>query len=338
MILLNCTQMKDTLKTLYFEKILWQQGKSAIAGIDEAGRGPLAGPVVAAAVIFDKESEIIPEINDSKSLSAKKRASLNQIILQQARAVGIGSVDPGEIDRINILNATYKAMRQAVGRLHQPVDFLLIDGRPLPDKVYPHKAIPQGDRRCYSIAAASIVAKEYRDQLMLKYDRLFPAYNFKSHKGYGTRQHCQLIAQHLPSPIHRKSFQRVKEYYEQLLFSRNRRQIGRYGEDLAVYYLYQKGYEILARNFHFSVFGELDIIARKDKTLCFIEVKTQRKPGFAPPEKWVDRQKMEQLGQIADGYLSDHPAFNLDCRFDVIIVYFQRHNSKIKHYKDAFRL
>ncbi len=330
--------MKDTLKTLYYEKILWQQGKTVVAGIDEAGRGPLAGPVVAAAVIFDRETEIIPEINDSKSLSAKKRASLNQIILKQARAVGIGSVDPEEIDHINILNATYKAMRQAVGRLHLPVDFLLIDGRPLPDKIYSHKAIPQGDKRCYSIAAASIIAKVYRDQLMEQYDHLFPIYNFKIHKGYGTPQHCQLIKKHLPSPIHRKSFQRVKEYYEQLFYSPNRRLIGRYGEDLAVYHLFKKGYQILERNFHFGAFGELDIIACKEETLCFIEVKTQRRPGFAPPETWVNIQKMEQLGQIADGYLSEHPAPNLDCRFDVITVHFQRYNTKIKHYKDAFRL
>ena len=328
----------ENLLNLKYEKEIWDSGKSSVAGIDEAGRGPLAGPVVAAAVVFHRNSELIAGIHDSKKLTDKKRETLFNEIKTKAKAVGIGIVDANEIDRINILQATYKAMHQAIVNLKLKVDFLLIDGRSTPEKIAPQKAIIGGDRKCYSIAAASIIAKVYRDRLMRQYDSVFPGYGFGKHKGYGTKSHCEAIEKLRPSLIHRKTFKRVKEFVVDLQKEKNTRLLGRYGEHAAALYLFRKGYEIIERNYHFGAYGELDIIARKNDTLCFVEVKTQRRPGFGAPETWVDEKKMTQLGQIAEAYLSENPNPDLDCRFDVVAISMTDRSFKIKHLTDAFRL
>lgn len=190
---------------LAYERDLWAAGKTYIAGIDEAGRGPLAGPVVAAAVIFPK-SVYIPGVNDSKKLKASRREEVKEQIDSEALAVGIGIVHEGEIDRINILQATYIAMRKAVGCLSVQPQHLLIDGMPLPDKIYPQTAVIKGDQVCFSIAAASIIAKVTRDRMMEEYHEMFPEYGFDKHKGYGTKQHVATIRTHGLCPIHRRSF------------------------------------------------------------------------------------------------------------------------------------
>jgi ribonuclease HII len=151
--------METVPQHLQLEKQLWSQGKRNIAGIDEAGRGPLAGPVVAAAVVFDQSTEWINGLRDSKKLSEKKREWLYDAIMKQAKAVGIGIVDSTEVDRINILRATHKAMRQAIGRLKLKIDHVLVDGRGLPGNIYPQTAMIGGDRLCYSISVASIIAR-----------------------------------------------------------------------------------------------------------------------------------------------------------------------------------
>ncbi len=329
--------MKNNELSLKYEQKLWDQDKTFIVGIDEAGRGPLAGPVVAAAVIFEKNSPMISAIDDSKKLTDKKRESLYDQIYEQALSVGIGLVDSDEIDKINILQATHKAMRKAVGNLKVQPDHLLVDGRPIPEKVYPHTAIIGGDRKCYSIAAASIIAKVYRDRLMKKYNSVFPGYGFEAHKGYGTKKHREAIINLLPSPIHRKSFARVKEYIPEISLL-NKRQIGKIGEDQAAFFLHKKGFTILERNFHLGAYGELDIIAQKDDLLAFVEVKTQTKNLFGAPETWVDERKMKQIALIADGYLSQHPEYDVDCRFDVIGITVQNDNFNIRYMPDAFRL
>ncbi len=323
--------------SLHYEKELWQQGITNVAGVDEAGRGPLAGPVVAAAVVFAPETEPITAINDSKRLTSKQREKLYPAIIDSAVAVGIGLVEAEEIDRINILQATYKAMRQAIGRLRLKVGHILIDGRPLPDKIYPQTAIVGGDRICYSIAAASIIAKVYRDQLMQVYDSVFPGYGFAQHKGYGTAAHLKAIIQLKPCPIHRRSFTGVKEHLLDLTSVKNSRFWGKYGEDLAALHLHRQGYQILERNFHLGAYGELDIIARQDDCLCFVEVKTQRHKKFGDPVSWVDEQKVKQLHLLAEGYLSQHPELQLACRFDVIGVNLTGTVPEIVHLKDAFR-
>lgn len=180
-------------------------GAGYLCGIDEAGRGPLAGPVVAGAVILPKDCNIL-YLNDSKQLSAKKREELYDVILREAVAVGVGYATPERIDEINILQATYEAMREAVGQLSVKPDMLLNDAVRIPDLDIPQEAIIKGDAKSVSIAAASIVAKVTRDRLMVRYDSVYPAYGFAAHKGYGAAAHIEALKKYGPTPIHRKSF------------------------------------------------------------------------------------------------------------------------------------
>lgn len=180
-----------------------------ICGIDEVGRGPLAGPVVAGAVILPKDCKIL-YINDSKKLSAKKREELYDVIMEQAVAVGIGMASPQRIDEINILQATYEAMRMAIGNLKVQPDLLLNDAVTIPEVEIPQVPIIKGDAKSVSIAAASIIAKVTRDRLMVEYDKVLPGYDFASNKGYGTKKHIEGLKELGPSPIHRRTF--IKKY------------------------------------------------------------------------------------------------------------------------------
>lgn len=197
--------MKEIPLNLEIEHLIWQQNVRYIAGIDEAGRGPLAGPVVAAAVIFEPYDHI-ERVKDSKKLSPAQREGLYEIIVQRALAYGIGVVDHLEIDRINIRQATFKAMRKAIGSLAKNPQYLLIDGEELPDKIYRQEAVVDGDERSFTIAAASILAKVTRDRLMMEYHQQYPQYGFDRHKGYGTEFHREMLKKHGPCPIHRRSF------------------------------------------------------------------------------------------------------------------------------------
>ncbi|HIX98897.1 MAG TPA: ribonuclease HII [Candidatus Dorea intestinigallinarum] len=177
----------------------------AICGIDEAGRGPLAGPVVAGAVILPKDEQIL-YVNDSKKLSEKKRELLYDEITERALAVGVGIVGPERIDEINILQATYEAMRLAVGQLEMRPDILLNDAVTIPGIDIQQVPIVKGDAKSVSIAAASIIAKVTRDRLMREYDQVFPEYGFASNKGYGTKSHIEALKALGPTPIHRRTF------------------------------------------------------------------------------------------------------------------------------------
>ena len=176
-----------------------------ICGIDEVGRGPLAGPVVAGAVILPKDCDIL-YINDSKKLSAAKREELYDIIMEKAVAVGIGMVGPDRIDEINILQATYEAMRQAIGKLDPQPTLLLNDAVTIPQVTIPQVPIIKGDAKSISIGAASIVAKVTRDRLMETYADIYPEYGFAGNKGYGSAEHIAALKQYGPTPIHRRSF------------------------------------------------------------------------------------------------------------------------------------
>ena len=180
-------------------------GKGLIAGIDEVGRGPLAGPVVACAVVLPADHRIL-YLNDSKKLSEKKRNELYDVITSETRAFALGSETHETIDEINILQATFRAMRQAVGALEVPPDFLLIDAVAIPGVSIPQCPIVHGDALSASIAAASIVAKVTRDRLMAEYDALYPEYGFARNKGYGTAEHIAALKKYGPCPIHRRSF------------------------------------------------------------------------------------------------------------------------------------
>ena len=187
------------------EELLHEHGYELIAGIDEAGRGPLAGPVCTAAVVFEPGTRI-PGVNDSKQVKPAEREKLYEQILARAAAVGVGLADVDEIDSINILNATKLAARRAIRQLKVLPDYLLIDALELEDITIPQDGIVKGDARCFSIAAASIVAKVTRDRLMEQYDREYPQYHFARHKGYGTEEHLRAIARDGVSTIHRQSF------------------------------------------------------------------------------------------------------------------------------------
>jgi len=176
-----------------------------ICGIDEVGRGPLAGPVVAAAVILPKDREIL-YLNDSKKLSEKKREALYTEIMEKAVAVGIGYASPARIDEINILQATYEAMRMAISKLTIRPDVLLNDAVTIPEVSIPQVPIIKGDAKSKSIAAASIIAKVTRDRLMVEYDEVMPGYDFASNKGYGTKAHIAGLKELGPTPIHRRTF------------------------------------------------------------------------------------------------------------------------------------
>jgi ribonuclease HII len=182
-----------------------------ICGIDEVGRGPLAGPVIAGAVILPKNCDIL-YINDSKQLSEKKREELYDEIIEKAIAFGIGSVPPNQIDEINILQATYEAMRKAIGNLSVKPDILLNDAVTIPEVAIKQVPIIKGDAKSVSIAAASIVAKVTRDRMMVAYDKIFPQYDFAGNKGYGSAKHIEAIRKFGLTPIHRRSF--VKNFVE----------------------------------------------------------------------------------------------------------------------------
>ena len=194
-----------------FESKASHQGFKNIAGIDEAGRGPLAGPVVAAAVIFPSKVNI-PDLNDSKKLSANKREELFPKIQEISVAFGLAVVDQKVIDKINILQAARLAMKQAVETLKITPGLLLIDGNQKIDSTLNQWVIVKGDSRSLSIAAASVLAKVTRDRIMDSYHKLYPQYEFNRHKGYGTRLHRNLIQEHGPCPIHRRTFKGVSEY------------------------------------------------------------------------------------------------------------------------------
>lgn len=197
--------------TLAFERIAHSQGFQSVAGVDEVGRGPLAGPVMAAAVILPRGLHI-PGIDDSKKLSPFKREILFEVITAKALSIGIGIVEPEVIDNINILQATRLAMLNAVEQLTPKPDYLLIDGITPINTGIPQKTVKKGDSLSLSIAAASIIAKVTRDRLMVEMDLLYPGYGFAGHKGYGSALHMAAIRRLGPSPIHRLTFGGVKEH------------------------------------------------------------------------------------------------------------------------------
>ncbi|MEA3463919.1 MAG: ribonuclease HII [Patescibacteria group bacterium] len=201
------------------EQKLFKQGYKLVAGIDEAGRGPLAGPVVAACAVcgfnFKITNEKLNLIKDSKKLTAKRREELFKVIQEEFSEVGIGICGHETIDRINILQATFLAMKKAIGELKQKPDFIMLDGKfKIPNCSYLQEAIIKGDEIIFSIAAASIIAKVARDRIMLQMHKLYPDYGFNQHKGYGTKLHLEQLKKHGPCPIHRMSFKPLSRNME----------------------------------------------------------------------------------------------------------------------------
>ena len=309
-----------------------------IVGVDEAGRGPLAGPVVASAVILDEAN--IPEgLRDSKKLSEKKRTSIAIEIRDKALHIGVGIVHEQDIDRHNILQATFEAMRQAVNNLGTIPDEVLVDGNfTIPDLQLNQKALVGGDDLVPAISAASIIAKTTRDAMMRSYDILFPEYGFKSHKGYGSKKHIEALKEIGRTPVHRRSFRPVDscpnqnyKYYQQ------ESAYGRMGEIIAGMFLIRNGYQLLAHSYHAGREGELDLIATRGEDVIFVEVKSfagQSDDSLALER--VDPKKQQQIAHTAEYYLQKHTVEAPECRFDIITVNFSDPKPVVKHYSDAF--
>ena len=295
-----------------------------IAGVDEAGRGPLAGPVVAAAVILADEK--IEGLRDSKKLSAKKRETLFQEINATAISVGIGIVSEKEIDKTNILIATHKAMQIALGRLNRKPTSALIDGYKLPNQVIPNKGVIKGDTKIESIMAGSIIAKVTRDAIMMEYDKIFPEYGFAKHKGYGTKQHMEALIKYKATPIHRRSFKPVSLNLPTITWLQKTKRVGVVGEQLAACKLLAGGHTIISMNENCAPHGEIDIISQKDNILIFTEVKTFAKEQMASPELKIDMPKLRKLENAINFYIGKHN-ISSDIRLDGMAVMLGKNHS-----------
>lgn len=319
---------------LTYERGLWEAGYDLIAGIDEVGRGPLAGPVVAAAVILPKECKI-EGVNDSKKLSAKKREELYDIILEKAVSYGIGIVSNERIDEINILQATYEAMREALSQLKPKADYILADAVTIPMVSTPQRGIVKGDAKSMSIGAASIVAKVYRDRLMEAYDEVYPGYGFASNKGYGAAEHIEGIKRQGITPIHRKTF--VKNFLPQ--DGETTTDKGQRGEAIAAKQMEKMGYEILERNYH-ALKGEIDIIAKKDNYIVFTEVKYRKNEEMGTPAEAVNHWKQQHIIRAAKVYMAENCLMEegYDFRFDVAEVLNNDGKTYFRYTENAFQL
>jgi len=302
-----------------------------IAGVDEAGRGPLAGPVVAAAVILPN-SYNLEGLDDSKKVAPKKRSQLFVDIKHQATAIGVGVVAAADIDKTNILQATQQAMKMALGRLKPRPDQAVIDGHELPTQIIPNKGVIKGDQTVDVIKAASIIAKVTRDNMMEQYDIIFPAYGFRKHKGYGTREHMDKLRLNKACVIHRKSFKPVASAMPTLSWLRKEGRIGQWGEQTAAVYLVERGYEIVAMNVHCAPYGVIDIIAEKDGIVTFVEVKTYSKKQLGTPAQNIDQNKLKKLEAAIHKYVVDMKVKN-DIFLDVICVYLKPSVPMFEHFK-----
>lgn len=289
-------------------------GIEGLCGVDEAGRGPLAGDVYAAAVILDPKNPI-EGLNDSKKLTEKKREALYPVILEKAAAWSVGVATVEEIETYNILQATFLAMRRAVAGLSVPPALVLVDGNRNPGLELPTRLLVKGDGTSACVAAASIVAKVSRDHYMAEVAKAYPQYQFPRHKGYGTKLHYEMLDLYGESPVHRHSF--LKSYYRKK--GEFPPTTGSRGEQLAAGYLTGQGCEILARNWH-APCGELDIVARQGEILAFVEVKTRGPKMIASPAEAVNFSKRQRLVATAEEYLIQNP-LQLQPRFDILEIY-----------------
>jgi len=268
------------------------------AGLDEAGRGPVAGPVTAAAVIFPRDVQPNPLIRDSKTLSEKQRSTAFQWILEHALSHSIRSLGVRRIEEMNILAASLQAMKEAAEELQPRPQLCLIDGNRLPPGMDSAKAVVKGDAASFSIAAASILAKVHRDRLMARWAQIFPGYGLEKHKGYPTVAHVQAIHELLPLPIHRSTFTPLKEFKfprrpDPLL-------LGRWGENWAIHHLISRGWRFLERNTVLGRQGELDIVMAEGELLHVVEVKTSGPTDRMDPLEWINEKKIHRLQNLAE--------------------------------------
>lgn len=303
-----------------------------IAGVDEVGRGPLAGPVVAAAVILPKD-HTIEGLRDSKKISKKRRESLFPLIYEQAIDIGIGEVDVKTIDKINIREATFKAMKMALDDLSTIPDRALIDGHPLNDQSIPNEGIIGGDDKVDSIKAASIIAKVTRDRIMKEYSIIFPEYGFENHSGYGTKIHIEALEKYRATPIHRRSFKPVKNLMPTFKWLVDHDRISWMGKKLAALHLKKSGMSVMDLDWEGISNNSIDIVAKDNDHLIFVDVNTYYKnQDDLKKDNEVDRLKKTMLPAM-NLYLSDKLAVS-NFRIDSISVILRSNNPEILHNKD----
>ncbi len=288
-------------------------GVTPLCGVDEAGRGPLAGDVYAAAVIL-KPDTVIEGLNDSKKLTEKKRELLFDEICEKAEAYCVAVATVEEIDRLNILQATFLAMRRAVEGLGVKPKLVLVDGNRNPELPVHSRLVVKGDGTSACIAAASILAKVSRDRYMAELAEQYPQYGFEKHKGYGSKLHYQMLDAHGISPVHRKSF--LKKYVRGEESPAQKR--GRLGEEAVCGWLLSEGCTIAARNYSAPPYGEIDIVAEKDGITAFVEVKTRKEGARVSGAAAVTPSKQKKLILAASQYADTHACGR--CRFDVAEV------------------
>jgi ribonuclease HII len=313
---------------LWLERELLGRGYRRLCGVDEVGRGPLAGPVVAAAVILPLEPPLAsaPEwdgLDDSKRLAPEERERQAALIRERAVAVAVAEVGPEAIDATDILSASLAAMRQAVEGLAAAPDFVLVDGTfRIPRLVVPQRPIPQGDARSASVAAASIIAKVHRDHLMAEHHTRFPHYGFAANKGYATAAHLAALRRFGCCPLHRRSFRGVLEPGAEKGPRSSTLGLGVACEELACRLLEGRGYEIVCRNWRCR-WGEIDIVAREGGTLVFVEVKARSRPlasdAFGGAAVSITAAKQERLSLAALQFLQESGASEAPARFDVVL-------------------
>ncbi len=319
------------------ERDLCAQGKKYIIGIDEVGRGPLAGDVVAAAVCvdFSDSKNLIEGIRDSKRLSDKKRRELASLIKENVVDFSIAGASPKVIDKINILQATILSMENALENLIKKLeskgivpDAILVDSVKLNGDIQ-HISLNKGDDKCYSIGCASIIAKVYRDNLCEKWEDEFPGYGLKQHKGYGTKMHREALVKLGPCEIHRQSFlKNIVKWKDESVMK------GEAGEEMAKEYLEEKGYNIIERNYK-TTSGEIDIIALKNDLLVFIEVKLRKDANYGYGFEAVDEIKQNKIKSVAEYYYYTKNMLDYQPRFDVVEIY--SNTNTINHFVDAFQ-
>ena len=311
---------------------LWDYDKGwncLVCGVDEAGRGPLAGPVCAACVCFKEEArQALPDLNDSKKMTPRRRDLAFACLTQgQVAWYGVGWASPQEIDDRNILRATFLAMNRAydamVNQMGQspPPALALVDGNRDPGLPLPARMVVRGDATSASIAAASVIAKVSRDRAMEELDRAYPQYQFSQHKGYPTPLHYRLLGEYGPSPVHRKTFLRTleKHLHPQREATGGSSALGTLGERYVEHWLVRQGWRILARNWRCPG-GEIDLIAQKEGILAFVEVKARGVKSAASPQEAVDLAKQARMRQAAQAYLAaclPDRGMLLQPRFDV---------------------
>ncbi len=307
-----------------------QKGFGLIAGVDEAGRGPLAGPVVAAAVILPVDFLHHP-LDDSKRMSAKAREEAYLAITSGAVAWSEARASAEEVDRHNVLGAVHLAVERALAGLKPPAEFALVDGRPLSACPVPHRAIVKGDRRCRAIAAASVIAKVSRDHLMAEMDDRYPGYGFAEHKGYGTPEHLQSLERLGPSPIHRRSFGGHSRQLElpatmgREPSEESAQEWGRRAEELVAADYESQGYQVLHRRWRGGG-GEIDLVCRRGQEIVVVEIKAARGSTAGSPMEWLGGEQRRRWRRAASELMRelDRGSDGGELRFDLVGVQARR--------------